>query len=91
VRLAQPTDQVGRPSTVVRVRPLLLTLTGLAAARDFFTEWAADSYMRRSGWLVVYESGQIRWRLAFTMPTACCTAPTSGARGGRLRADFLNI
>ena len=38
VRLEQPTDQVGRPSTVVRVRPLLLTLTGLAAARDFFTQ-----------------------------------------------------
>jgi hypothetical protein len=37
----------------------------MAATRDFFTEWAADSYMRRSGWLVVYERDQVRWRLAF--------------------------
>lgn len=65
MRLAQSTDLVGRPSTTVRVQPLLLTLTGPAAARDFFARWAADDYLRRSGWLVVYESGQIRRRLAF--------------------------
>lgn len=65
VQVEQPTDQVGRPSAVVRVQPLLLTLTGMAATRDFFTEWAIDSYMRRSGWLVVYERDQVRWRLAF--------------------------
>ena len=63
--MEQPTDQVGRPSAIVWIRPLLLTLTDLAATRDFFTEWAADSYMRRSGWLVVYERDQVRWRLAF--------------------------
>jgi len=86
VRLAQPTDQVGRPSTVVRVRPLLLTLTGLAAARDFFTEWAADSYLRRSGWLVVYESGQIRWRLAFY--DAYCVLYRTHFRPGRGAAAY---
>lgn len=61
----QPTDQLGRPSAKVRIWPLLLTLTGLAATRDFFTTWAADSYMRRSGWLVAYENDQVSWRLAF--------------------------
>ena len=86
MRLAQPTDQVGRPSTVVRVRPLLLTLTGLAAAREFFTEWAADSYMRRSGWLVVYESGQIRWRLAFY--DAYCVLYRTHFRPGRGAAAY---
>jgi len=65
VQAEQPTDQVGRPSAVVVVQPLLLTLTGLAATKDFFTEWAIDSYMRRSGWLVVYERDQVRWRCAF--------------------------
>src|SRR4028119_244507 len=37
----------------------------MAAMARLFTEWAADSYSRRSGWLVVYEGGQVRWRLAF--------------------------
>ena len=63
--IAQPIDEVGRPSAVVRIWPLLLTLTGLAAMRDFFATWAADSYMRRSGWLVAYENDQVKWRLAF--------------------------
>lgn len=65
VLVRQPTDQIGRPSGVIRVWPLLLKLTGLVATRDFFTEWAIDSYMRHSGWIVVYENEQIRWRLAF--------------------------
>jgi hypothetical protein len=65
VRMQQLTDQLGRPSAQVRTWPLLLTLTGLAATRDFFVQWAIDSHMRRSGWLVVYERDQARWRLAF--------------------------
>jgi hypothetical protein len=86
VRLAQPTDLVGRPSTTVRVQPLLLTLTGLAAAREFFTGWAADNYLRRSGWLVVYESGQVRWRLAFY--DAYCVLYNVRFRPGRGAAAY---
>jgi hypothetical protein len=37
----------------------------MAAMATLFTEWAANSYMRYSGWLVVYEGDQVRWRLAF--------------------------
>jgi hypothetical protein len=81
VLLEQPTDHAGRPSAEVRVRPLLLTLTGLAATRDFFTEWAADSYMRRSGWLVVYENDQVRWRLAFY--DAYCIVHQTRFRSGK--------
>ena len=82
----QPIDQVGRPSAEVRVRPLLLTLTGLAATRDFFTEWAADSYMRRSGWLVVYENDQVRWRLAFY--DAYCVLHDTHFEPGKGRAAY---
>jgi hypothetical protein len=82
----QATNQPGRPSAVVRVRPLLLTLTGMAATRDFFTEWAADSYMRRSGWLVVYENNQVRWRLAFY--DAYCVLYTTRFRPGNDQAAY---
>ncbi len=86
VLMEQPTDQVGRPSAEVRIRPLLLTLTGLAATRDFFTEWAIDSYMRRSGWLVVYERDQVRWRLAFY--DAYCVLHDTLFQPGRGRAAY---
>ncbi len=82
----QSTDQVGRPSAEVRIRPLLLTLTGMAATRDFFTEWAANSYMRRSGWLVVYERDQVRWRLAFY--DAYCVLHDTHFQPSRSRAAY---
>lgn len=65
VCLDQPIDEKGRPSSTVRYRPIRATLVGLAAMVDFFTQWGADSYMRQSGWLVVYEADQVKWRLAF--------------------------
>lgn len=37
----------------------------MAAVASLFTDWGADSYSRRSGWLVVYEGDQVKWRLAF--------------------------
>ncbi len=86
VLMEQPTDQVGRPSAEVRIRPLLLTLTGLAATRDFFVEWAIESYMRRSGWLVVYERDQVRWRLAFY--DAYCVLHDTLFQPGRGRAAY---
>lgn len=86
VQADQPTDQVGRPSAVVVVQPLLLTLTGMAATRDFFAEWAIDSYMRRSGWLVVYERDQVKWRLAFY--DAWCVLHDTHFRPIRSRAAY---
>jgi hypothetical protein len=64
-QLEQPTDYVGRPSSTVHYCPIRLTLAGMAAVASLFTEWAADNYSRRSGWLVVYEGDQVKWRLAF--------------------------
>jgi len=64
-QLEQHTDHIGRPSSTVLYRPIRLTLVGMAAVASLFTEWAADSYSRRSGWLVIYEGDQVRWRLAF--------------------------
>jgi len=86
VLLKQPTDQAGRPNAGVLVQPLLLTLTGLAATRDFFAEWGADSYLRRSGWLVVYENDQTRWRLAFY--DAYCVLHHTRFRPGKDRASY---
>lgn len=65
VCLDQSIDDKGHPSSTVRYRPIRFTLVGLAAMAAFFKEWAKDSYMRRSGWLVVYEGDQVRERLAF--------------------------
>ena len=61
----QHLDHHGTPSSGVLYRPLRVTLVGTAAQVDFFTAWAADHHLRRSGWLVVYEGDQVRWRLAF--------------------------
>ena len=65
VSLERSVDYKGMPSSQVRYPPICATLVGLAAMVDFFTEWGADSHMRRSGWLVVYDGDQVRWRLAF--------------------------
>lgn len=86
VLVEQPTDQIGQPSAEVRVRPVLLTLTGLAAMRDFFTEWAVDSHMRRSGHIVVYENDQTRWRLTFY--DAYCVLHHIHFRPGEGRAAY---
>lgn len=63
--LDQPIDHLGRPSADVLVKPILVTFTGMATVQPFFAEWAIDHYMRRSGYIVVYENEQTRWRLAF--------------------------
>jgi hypothetical protein len=63
--LHQPTDYVGRPNGTVVVNPIQLTLTGTAAVQAFFTKWSMDSHMRRSGYIVMYEQMQTRWRLSF--------------------------
>ncbi len=76
----QHIDHTGRPSSDVRYRPLRLTLVGMAAMAGFFTEWAADSYLQRSGWLVIYEGDQVRWRLAFF--DAWCVLYRSNFRPG---------
>jgi|GEM_PF-1244920 len=65
IPIEQPTDHVGRPNADVLVKPILVTFSGMAAVQNFFTEWAMDHYMRRSGQIVVYEQGQTRWRLSF--------------------------
>lgn len=65
VTVYQPTDYVGRPSADVLVKPILVTFTGKAVVQPFFTEWAVDPHMRRSGQIVVYENEQTRWRLTF--------------------------
>jgi hypothetical protein len=76
----QHIDHTGRPSSDVLYRPIRLTLVGMAAMASFFTEWAADSYLQRSGWLVIYEGDQVRWRLAFF--DAWCVLYRSNFRPG---------
>ncbi|UYZ64660.1 HNH endonuclease [Hymenobacter weizhouensis] len=80
-RLEQPLAHTGQPSSEVHYRPIRLTLVGLAAMAGFFTEWAADSHLRRSGWLVIYAGEQVRWRLAFY--DAHCTLYRTSFRPGR--------
>jgi hypothetical protein len=60
----RPIDFQGKPSSVPRYQPIWVTLEGLDIPA-FFAEWAIDSYLRRSGWLVVYEGDRVRWKLAF--------------------------
>lgn len=77
-------DFTGLPSSDIRYRPIRATLTGLAAVPAFFAQWGGDSYMRRSGWLVIYEGDQVRWRLAFYAPgvyvTSCAFSPAATGR-----------
>ncbi len=63
--IEQPVDYLGRPSADVLIKPILITFTGRGVVQPFFTQWAMDHYMRRSGYLVAYEHEQTRWRLAF--------------------------
>lgn len=61
----QSRGHTGAPNSVVRFRPIKVTITGLAAILAFFTEWAVDSYLRRSGRIVVYEGDRVKWVLSF--------------------------
>ncbi len=65
-RAEQSLDFTGRPSSVVRIPPIEVTVTGPEAMLAFFEQWAIDSHLRRSGQIVGYDGEErTKWRLTF--------------------------
>jgi hypothetical protein len=65
-RAHQSLDATGRPSSVVRIPPIEVTVTGPEAMLAFFEQWAIDSHLRRSGQIVGYDGEErTKWRLTF--------------------------
>lgn len=64
--LYQPTDYVGRPSSMVHVGLIKLLFTGEEALSDFWAELGLDSYRRVSGHIgFFHEEGHTLRRLTF--------------------------